>query len=186
MKLDTKPFDIIFNKLYRCNVPIISTYTSRELEFVDIPTDIRNGEVVDSKMENVVVEITVTRMVDIFMNGFRIGILNKDDISEIYYGIQDHIANFSSTFKSSPNEYIDVPVDDLENLDLFASSIFKNQKKVIVEDSIPKQNAFGIGTTPMAYANVKKEELNYDELDHVTQVPKRRKRKYSLDNLLKG
>lgn len=183
--------DVIFHKLFLARVPILSTFSEEEIEITGIPMhqDMEDEKKTESMLNTTTVMITINDMVEKYKNGFKISIVNYEDMSFIYDVIQDHLLAWRNRRITSLNSTSTNVDNDLIDLDSFANEIFGIHKVKIVNDNMIVKPAFTNSladilmspTTPKKEINV----IDYDEVTRTELAPERvRKEKYDLNSLL--
>ena len=183
--------DVIFHKLFLARVPILSTFSEEEIELTGIPMhqDMEDEKKTESMLNTTTVMITINDMVEKYKNGFKISIVNYEDMSFIYAIIQDHLLAWRNRRITSLNSTSTNVDNDLIDLDSFANEIFGIHKVKIVNDNMIVKPAFTNSladillspTTPKKEINV----IDYDEVTRTELAPERvRKEKYDLNSLL--
>lgn len=183
--------DVIFHKLFLARVPILSTFSEEEIEITGIPMhqNMEDEKKTESMLNTTTVMITINDMVEKYKNGFKISIVNYEDMSFIYDVIQDHLLAWRNRRITSLNSTSTNVDNDLIDLDSFANEIFGIHKVKIVNDNMIVKPAFTNSladilmspTTPKKEINV----IDYDEVTRTELAPERvRKEKYDLNSLL--
>ena len=183
--------DVIFHKLFLARVPILSTFSEEEIEITGIPMhqNMEDETKTESMLNTTTVMITINDMVEKYKNGFKISIVNYEDMSFIYDVIQDHLLAWRNRRITSLNSTSTNVDNDLIDLDSFANEIFGIHKVKIVNDNMIVKPAFTNSladilmspTTPKKEINV----IDYDEVTRTELAPERvRKEKYDLNSLL--
>ncbi len=183
--------DVIFHKLFLARVPILSTFSEEEIEITGIPMhqNMEDEKKTESMLNTTTVMITINDMVEKYKNGFKISIVNYEDMSFIYAVIQDHLLAWRNRRITSLNSTSTNVDNDLIDLDSFANEIFGIHKVKIVNDNMIVKPAFTNSladilmspTTPKKEINV----IDYDEVTRTELAPERvRKEKYDLNSLL--
>ena len=183
--------DVIFHKLFLARVPILATFSEEEIEITGIPMhqNMEDDKKTESMLNTTTVMITINDMVEKYKNGFKISIVNYEDMSFIYDVIQDHLLAWRNRRITSLNSTSTNVDNDLIDLDSFANEIFGIHKVKIVNDNMIVKPAFTNSlanmlmspTTPKKEINV----IDYDEVTRTELAPERvRKEKYDLNSLL--
>lgn len=183
--------DVIFHKLFLARVPILFTFSEEEIEITGIPMhqNMEDEKKTESMLNTTTVMITINDMVEKYKNGFKISIVNYEDMSFIYDVIQDHLLAWRNRRITSLNSTSTNVDNDLIDLDSFANEIFGIHKVKIVNDNMIVKPAFTNSladilmspTTPKKEINV----IDYDEVTRTELAPERvRKEKYDLNSLL--
>lgn len=183
--------DVIFHKLFLARVPILATFSEEEIEITGIPMhqNMEDEKKTESMLNTTTVMITINDMVEKYKNGFKISIVNYEDMSFIYAVIQDHLLAWRNRRITSLNSTSTNVDNDLIDLDSFANEIFGIHKVKIVNDNMIVKPAFTNSladilmspTTPKKEINV----IDYDEVTRTELAPERvRKEKYDLNSLL--
>ena len=183
--------DVIFHKLFLARVPILSTYSEEEIEITGIPMH-QNNETdkrTESMLDTTTVMITINDMVEKYKNGFKISLVNYDDMSFVYNVIQDHLLAWKNRRITSLNKTSSNVDEDLIFLDSFANEIFDIHKVKIIDENMTVKPAFtnNLANILMSPTTPKKEVgiINYDEVTRTELAPERvRKEKYDLNSLL--
>ena len=183
--------DVIFHKLFLARVPILATFSEEEIEITGIPMhqNMEDEKKTESMLNTTTVMITINDMVEKYKNGFKISIVNYEDMSFIYDVIQDHLLAWRNRRITSLNSTSTNVDNDLIDLDSFANEIFGIHKVKIVNDNMIVKPTFTNSladilmspTTPKKEINV----IDYDEVTRTELAPERvRKEKYDLNSLL--
>ena len=183
--------DVIFHKLFLARVPILSTFSEEEIEITGIPMhqNMEDDKKTESMLNTTTVMITINDMVEKYKNGFKISIVNYEDMSFIYDVIQDHLLAWRNRRITSLNSTSTNVDNDLIDLDSFANEIFGIHKVKIVNDNMIVKPAFTNSLADMLMSpTTPKKEINvidYDEVTRTELAPERvRKEKYDLNSLL--
>lgn len=183
--------DVIFHKLFLARVPILSTFSEEEIEITGIPMhqNMEDEKKTESMLNTTTVMITINDMVEKYKNGFKISIVNYEDMSFIYDVIQDHLLAWRNRRITSLNSTSTNVDNDLIDLDSFANEIFGIHKVKIVNDNMIVKPAFTNSLADMLMSpTTPKKEINvidYDEVTRTELAPERvRKEKYDLNSLL--
>lgn len=181
--------DDIFHKRFLARVPILSTYTEEEIEITGIPMHQNDDKRNNSMLDTTTVMITINDMVEKHKNGFKISLVNYDDVIFIYNVIQDHLLAWRNRAITSLNKVHEDIDDDLINLDKFANEIFNIHKVNIVDTSMIVKPAFTSNLVDLFMSpTIPKKEIgviNYEEVTRTELAPERvRKEKYDLNSLL--
>lgn len=178
--------EVIFKKVYKARVPIISTYSEHELDVVGIPMNVIGDSNKNSYNELVLTMITINDMVEKYNNGFNINIIEEKDMKEIYHVIQKHLEAWQA-FKVHSLNQTAIPVDDLILLDKFASEIFTLNKRSIVKDDIINKPSFTNDFSSMLMGKKQPtvQDIDYDTIERTSIAPEpKREGKYDLNTLL--
>ena len=183
--------DVIFHKLFLARVPILSTFSEEEIEITGIPMhqNMEDEKKTESMLNTTTVMITINDMVEKYKNGFKISIVNYEDMSFIYAVIQDHLLAWRNRRITSLNSTSTNVDNDLIDLDSFANEIFGIHKVKIVNDNmiIKPASTNSLADILMSPTTPKKEinVIDYDEVTRTELAPERvRKEKYDLNSLL--
>jgi hypothetical protein len=181
--------DVIFHKVFLARVPILSTYREDEIEITGIPMHQNDDKRTNSMLDLTTVMITINDMVEKHKNGFKISLVNYEDVIFIYNVIQDHLLAWRNRGMTSLNKVYNNIDDDLINLDKFANEIFNIHKVNIIDVSMVVKPAFtsSLADLFMSPTTPKKEVgvINYDEVTRTELAPEKvRKEKYDLNSLL--
>lgn len=132
-------------KLYKVNVPIIATYSEEELEVYGVGLDLRDGETVKESYESMTrVMINIDKMIDIYLQGYPITILDQNESAEIYKELERYLTGVNHTQDYSPNR-MRVKDERLEEVDKFAAEIFGFNRNTIVKSNVSTAGGFDLG-----------------------------------------
>ena len=127
-------------KLYKVRVPSVATYTEEELKHTGIMPVLMNysSEPVGSEFLNqleqesplaheTTIMINIRRMIDIYIRGFPIKVVNEKDVIEIYNVLEDYYSGSAAQSEEIFNakKYYD---DQLPVIDRFLTDIFAQHK----------------------------------------------------------
>ena len=131
----------ILNRMFRVKVPVVATYTQQELELYGIPVDIVDGQAQSSFNTNrkSTVVLSVDRIIDIYIQGYPISVLNEEDAKSIHSILINYI-NGDSTIRSIHHRHIDderIPV-----MEEFANEILNNNAHEIIKKELTFGDAF--------------------------------------------
>jgi len=178
--------DVIFNKLYKVRVPLLSTYSEEELDIVGIPFNVIDGDNHDAHELTTIVMIPIVSMVEKYNNGFSVAVVEPRDMDQIYDVITNHLLAWRNHRATSLNQTA-LPAEDLVLLDKFAQEIFGNNKKTIIKTNVIATKAFGGNFSDLLMRNNKRiqPEIDYDKVERESMAPKiKREAKYDLNSLL--
>ena len=155
------------NDLFMVRVPIIATYEDREIDTFGLPFSIDNqgNQFMDTYKELTTVMLPLDKIIDIYIKGFYIAVVNKEDISKIYVILEKYL----SGSVSNPNAYINrgfVKEERLEDIERFANEMFGLNKATIVNDAVKesKNNPFGLNLDLMPLITPQQTKLmNYNK-----------------------
>jgi len=180
--------DLIFHKLYHVRIPVLATYSDAELDLIGIPMNVIDGANKDVSAELTDAMLPISRLAELYNNGFKITLIDNRDINEIYNAIDKHLQTWQGKQMFSLNVGTG-PVDDLKILDKFANEMFSNNKVTIVDELTNAPNAYTNAFSKMLMSPVEEVAPNkiiYADVKRESLSPKiKRKEKYDLNNLLK-
>ena len=111
-------------KKFLCKVPLISTYEPEMLELIGLPQAIDNqGNQFDIYNNMTTVMIDIDRMIELFKTGYRIAVIKRSDVTEIYnileryyYDVEEDM-NYSLNRKAVKEDRLDdITLSKLENI----------------------------------------------------------------------
>jgi hypothetical protein len=131
--------------LYRVRVPTIATYTENEIEILGIPFSVVDGKrCKNDTMEMVNVYLPLDRIIDIFLNGFPILLIDTNEVGEIYEVLENYLSNSLNAKTTSLNRAT-VKEDRYDEIEKFLEEIFGYNKYAIVKSAITQNDGFNIG-----------------------------------------
>jgi len=145
------------NRLFKVRVPIIATYTEEEMKVYGLPVDITEGKPnKETFKEMTVAMFNLDKIIDMYINGYPIYIVNPNDSKEIFKILEEYIAIQNNKVSHSLN----TPTYEekrLHEIDKFVSEMFGYNKNTIVQDIIKPTNGyaidFGLMHTPGTITN---------------------------------
>ena len=143
-------------KKFLCKVPLISTYEPEMLELIGLPQAIDNqGNQFDIYNNMTMVMIDIDRMIELYKTGYRIAVLKKSDVTEIYNILERYYYDVEEDMNYSLNRKA-VREDRLDDINNFIDEILKLNKVKIVKDHLRIQgnmSGFTLDYDPMSYGN---------------------------------
>ena len=141
------------NKLYMVRVPDIATYTEAELRIRGKPTtfDHYGNPVLSLDYDNyVTVMLPLTRIIDIYIEGYDIFLVNQKDASDIYNNLTEYLRESTSQnpFSLIQNTKPDRRLYDIEK---FVDGMFNKNKVSIVKDNFASPSGFDLGLGNIGY-----------------------------------
>lgn len=137
---DTTP--LIFDHKFMVKVPALATYDPDIMEIQGTPsTGVR---AYDEEMVNMdtIVGLSIDQMLDMYLKGYSIKLVYTEDMETIYDNIQKHLHAWRTHLTHSIH-IGRAPIEDLKNLDHFATEIFRNGKHILkpneLEDLLASQ-----------------------------------------------
>jgi len=135
--------------LFKVKVPILATYDEVELELYGVSLTTVDGDIKkNSYLEMTTVMINLDRIINIYIQGYPISIVNQNDSSTIYKILEDYLLGIDHNESYSPNR-IAVKDDRLEEIDKFANEIFGLNRNTIIKNSVNVNNGFDLGFKAM-------------------------------------
>lgn len=152
-----KTIESVREKLFKVSVPVLATYTDEEIEYYGIPLN-HNLETDKTNIRDVLnmttVYLPITRLIDIYSNGYPILLLELDKIALFYNTLSDYIYILRNNVISGINHkrLLD---NRLEMINNFAKEIYENNKRNIDLSAIKEFEGFGLGgLSLMGFNNV--------------------------------
>lgn len=144
--MSTIRYEPLPNTLFLVRVPIVCTYTSAEVDMFGLPmsTDNLGNEFRDTYKDLVTVMLNVDRMIDIYIQGYPIYIVNKEDSAKIFSILEEYLAgtvNNPTAFLNQAN----VEEDRLNDIERFAEEMFGLNKNTIVSKILNDNKNIGFG-----------------------------------------
>lgn len=147
------PRSIIFHKLYSVKVRNVESLSIDYIKTYGLPYT--GNKKIDSDYANQIVEkyVTIVQLVEWHENGVAMAFPNIEEVIEMYEVIRQHLKDFKQ-FVNNSIHVNTVPIDDLQKLSNFASSIYRHipnkekyKEEVDVEIlGIDNNNPFDIST----------------------------------------
>ena len=142
-------FQPLSKKLYRVSVPIVATYSEEELEVYGVGLDVKDGNVVKDSFEEMTgVMINIDRMINIYLQGYPISILNQQESAEIYKELERYLSGVNTSQDFSPNQ-LQVEDQRIEEIDKFAAEIFGLNRNTVIKNSVTTVGGFDLGAQLM-------------------------------------
>lgn len=171
------------NDLFMVKVPIVATYEEREITTFGLPVSIdqTDGVYMDTYKELTTVMLPISRIIDIYISGYPIHIVNKDDIIKIYEIIDEYMSGTNQNSMVSINREI-VEEDRMDDIVRFAKEILNINRETITND-VKKQiysHGFDLGMELMEDISISESKignynsslLNYNKnVNHVPYQP---------------
>lgn len=108
--MDNVRYQPLPNDLYTVRVPAICTYTPAERELYGLPMDTIVNVNTGATSHNhsaynnfVTCMLTLDRIIDIYINGYPIYLVDKEDIHLIYKALDHYVSGYNHMEKVSPN-----------------------------------------------------------------------------------
>lgn len=134
--------------LYSVRIPHIATYSEEEIAVYGIPmSESVNGKKEYTDDELTLVMLPLTRIIDVYSNGYPIYLIDHDQITEIYKILDDYVNSFGA-----PEFMLNAPATLEErslDIDRFAAEVFNINKHTIVNSTVNKPSGFDIGIEKM-------------------------------------
>ena len=112
-------------KKFLCKVPLISTYEPEMLELIGLPQAIDNqGNQFDIYNNMTTVMIDIDRMIELFKTGYRIAVIKRSDVTEIYNILERYYYDVEEDMNYSLNRKA-VKEDRLDDINNFIDEILK-------------------------------------------------------------
>ena len=138
------------NDLYRVKVPAICTYTAAERDLYGLPMDKIVNQFTGATTENhqaynnlVKCMLSLDRIIDIYINGYPIYLLDQSDLPIIYKTLDHYVSGYSDMEKFSPNAGVIVD-ERMEQIQTFLKEIYGWNKGDIVR-GLTNSNQHGWG-----------------------------------------
>lgn len=127
--------------LFLVRIPIICTYTDEEIDLFGLPltTDNMGNEFKDTYKDLTTVMINIDKMINVFIQGYPIHIVNKEDSVAIFNILEDYLAGTVNNPIAFINQ-VHTEEDRLPEIERFAQEMFGLNKSTIV-NKIMKDNA---------------------------------------------
>lgn len=176
-------FDEMPNDSYLVVVPTIMTYTAAEIELIGIPAEMIDG-VHNKKQysETTKCVLPLKRILEIYSYGFKISVVNSEDITTIYNVLSDYATRVTTnSLRTLNREPIDVA--EIEMIDNFLAEVFDLNRHSIVKNNAPSKSGFsvgnGMGVKGMGFAPYSQDTIDdtpivrgrYDDLGTYTKQP---------------
>lgn len=136
--------------LYRVRVPAICTYTQAERELYGLPMDLIVNKDTGDKIYNqqaynnlVRCMLPLDRIIDIYLDGYPIYLVEKDDLPIIYKTLDHYVSGYNDMEKYSPNAGV-IRDDRMEHIQMFLKEIFGWNKGDVIR-GLNKNNTNGWG-----------------------------------------
>ena len=153
--MSRKTIEDINRALFKVRVPVLATYTEYELDNFGIPLthDLNNDKTsINSVMDMTTVYLPITRLIDIYSNGYTIMLLELDKLAFFYNTLSDYLYVIKNNINTGINHrnIMDSRIDYINN---FAKEVYDNNKRSIDLSVIKELDGFGIGFNLMGYTN---------------------------------
>jgi len=138
-------------KVFKVRVPMMATYSDEEVEILGYPIfESSEGDKKQVYKDFSTVCINLDTMIDHYIAGYPIRIVEREDIAEIFNILEKYIEGRESDVNYSINK-IHIGKDDrIDQIDKFANEMFGLNKVNIVKKSVNASNGFNLGLMPMA------------------------------------
>ena len=107
-------------KLYNVNVPVIATYSEMEMETFGVMETVVDGEGKLNYENTTNVMLPLTRIIDIYIEGYPIMLTDRNSLTEIYNTLEDYLAGrvavnsiHMAGKKDSRMEYIEMFIQEM-------------------------------------------------------------------------
>jgi hypothetical protein len=114
----------IFDYMYYIRVPYMATKSVEEIRLTGVPKSGIKAVDMAKATEKINIYATLNTMIELYKVGVPIYVINKKDSIEIFNAINEHIANWHESLRTSINSYA-VPYEDLVVMDEFARETVK-------------------------------------------------------------
>lgn len=153
--MSRKTLEDINRALFKVRVPVLATYTEYELDNFGIPLthDLNNDKSsINSVMDMTTVYLPITRLIDIYSNGYTIMLIEIDKLPFFYNTLSDYLYLIKNNINVGINRknIMDDRVDYINN---FAKEVYENNKRFIDRSVIKELDGFSIGFNLMGYTN---------------------------------
>ena len=130
----TNTTDAIFHEYYKVRVPSVAVCSDAELELCGMP--ITEGLNVEENIEvnTTICMLPISRMAEIYNNGFNVQIMDSEDVTRIYDAVSKHLEAWDRHLSNALNKK-KAPIDDLILLDEFAQALFDRNKDKIYNET---------------------------------------------------
>lgn len=117
----------LFNCMFSCTVRALDTYSTDYLELRGTVT--QQNSLKDRQAASAIIyrEMTINTMLELFRSGAKISVLDPADTKKIYDIIAEHLEDWKEYLNTRLNTG-DAPLDDLVELDRFATVVYKHAK----------------------------------------------------------
>lgn len=139
-------FSPLPDTLFLVRVPIICTYSEEEIDIFGLPmsSDNLGNQFNDTFKDLTTVMINVDKMIDIYIQGYPIYILNKEDSITIFKILEDYLAGTVNNPVAFLNQ-AHIEENRLQDIERFAEEMFGLNKHTIVGKIISDNNSIGFG-----------------------------------------
>lgn len=147
--------------LFLVRVPMIATYTETELSLLGMPVNVINGRVDNTTYNTMsVVMLPLDKIINIYISGYPIRILNESDLETIYTLLDEYVRGVAKFGEARLNA--DTVVEErLFEIERFASEIFDTNKAAILKQSIQFANGYDIDFGTMNVTSEPREYSTY-------------------------
>lgn len=134
------------DRLFMVKVPYIATLSSAEIDAFGLPVDIDHGTDIGSMTgiynyqaynHFTTVMLPLTRIIDIYCNGYEIRINNREDIPIIYEILETYLRGVINVQNFSLNRRM-IKEDRLDDIERFANEMFGLNRGVIAQSAFDK------------------------------------------------
>lgn len=145
-------YSVLPDKLYLVSVPVVATYTEEEIALFGVPLDYTPGTKkgsTDYLSDMTKSMMNIDRMIDTYMNGFPISVVNNEDVAEIYTILEKYLHIHVNKIQHSVNSRLNNE-ERLKEIDNFLTEIFDyNRVSITKELFTTNQGGYGIGINAM-------------------------------------
>lgn len=131
--------------LYDVRVPRIATMSDAEIELLGLPITLVDGHLEVRERDFVTVMLNLSRILDIFINGYPIYLVHESDLKSIYNTYENYVNNF----RSNPEKGIDLndismleDTERLKELEKFLNVLFDKYKANIYKQKLQSISPF--------------------------------------------
>ena len=128
------------DKLFLVRVPIICTYDYKEMEILGMPTtyDYSTNKILDRKAHTNLTTcmLPLTKLIDIYNNGYEISLVNKDDVTTIYNLLDEYLTSMIAVKEGYVLNSEQVEEERIDGIERFAREMFGLNKGTIVNTMI--------------------------------------------------
>ena len=128
--------------LFLVRVPVIATYSEHEMSTLGLPVNIINGQP-DMKTYNTMtpVYLKLDRIIDIYINGYPIRLVNHEDLDKIYAILDSYVRGLNENNNYELN-MVGIVEERLYDIERFAAEIFDINKLALLKKIINFRNGY--------------------------------------------
>jgi len=133
--------------LYKVKIPAVATYSEEEIEFFGMPVSVLNGDKKEDFEADTVVMLPLDKIVDIYISGYSIVLLDNEQVAKMYNVLEDYLAKLD--VRQNSINRLPMRDDRADDIERFLTEMFGYNKSSIVKDALKASSGFNLGMNVM-------------------------------------